>query len=143
MAILPDTDIELGKWYSATQAPPDLTAESLENNYSMILNTDDSGPRTGFYNHQDKTFYWQNERMADQSRSQKANDNQEIEEAKSVNAWLIIPNAPDFSGVQNDMVKSYADSLLVEEDDEDSIDDGFVSKGERDRPAHPVNPSLH
>ncbi|MCK8493542.1 hypothetical protein M0L20_16875 [Spirosoma sp. RP8] len=162
MATLPGTDIELGKWYPATQPPPDLYVEPLINKYAMILNIVGFGPLPGFYMHQDGKFYWHceryddfdDERMPGWSRSQEINNNLDwvTDEAKSVNAWMLIPDAPeDFPSVQDDAVNSYVGTLPTDGDndkydideDEDDIDDGFITGPAGGRPLHPINPSLN
>lgn len=103
--VLPGTDIEVGKWYSATQRPPILkgkASEEEEDEFDLILGIKDVGARPGFYVPEEDQYYWHCERydsfddepVPGWTREQEINNNLEptYEKARGVVCWLIIPN---------------------------------------------------
>lgn len=159
--LLPGTDIELGKWYPATQTPPAILDNEQEGSwFTMILGIPQLGPIPGFYSTKEGLFYWHCERYDEfddepiegWTRSQEINNNLDwvYDVAKGVSCWMIIPGMPDFPTIQDDAKNSYIGSIdsdddldegLDEDDNDDSSDDFFDER--YTTPNTPVDPRLN
>ena len=97
--IIHGTDIEIGKWYHATQLPPGLIDEKGREKYSLLLGIKDLGLIPGHYSESRKAYEWDCQRFTGAPRSgslskEEINNNLEwvLEPARGVSCWMIIPD---------------------------------------------------
>lgn len=149
MAILPGTDVELGKWYPADLTPPDLNKEEWDGRYELLLGIKGFGIRSGFYS--EDAYYWHCERydsfddehIPGWTRDQEINNNLDLvyEKARGLICWMIIPDfdndQPSFDGTN--FYDPDPDEVYGTEDDEDDLDD----EDDEDLSQGAIIPPLH
>lgn len=114
---IPGTDIEIGKWYPATQPPP-----VVDENFEMLLGIEGFGAVPGDYQPDKKQYEWHCQRYDDfddenigvLTDKQSVNSNLDwvIEKARGVAGWIILPAMPDSWGSYDG--SSYDDPLPEE-----------------------------
>ena len=97
--IVPGTDIELGKWYHATQIPPKLTDERGREKYSLLLGIKDLGMIPGHYSESRKAYEWDCQRYEGEPRPGWISNDEinrkldwVLEPARGVSCWMVIPD---------------------------------------------------
>ena len=96
---IPGTDIQLGKWYHATQIPPQLTNHLGKDKYRLLLGIKGLGMIPGHYSESRKAYEWDCQRYEGAPRPgwisrQAINNNLEwvLELARGVSCWMVIPD---------------------------------------------------
>ena len=96
---LSGTNIQIGKWYHATQIPPQLTNRLGKEKYSLLLGIKGLGMIPGLYSVSRNAYEWDCQRYEGAPRSgwisrEEINKNLDwvLEPAKGVSCWMIIPD---------------------------------------------------
>ena len=96
---IPGTDIQIGKWYHATQTPPRLTDGQGRQKYSLLLGVKDLGMIPGVYSESRNAYEWDCQRYEGMpmpgwiSRNEINNKlDWVLEPARGVSCWMIIPD---------------------------------------------------
>ncbi|WP_461117795.1 hypothetical protein [Spirosoma jeollabukense] len=96
---VPGTDIQIGKWYHATQIPPRLTDGQGMQKYSLLLGVKDLGMIPGIYSESRQSYEWDCQRYAGPPRAgwlSRAEINTRLEwvleAARGVSCWMVIPD---------------------------------------------------
>jgi hypothetical protein len=137
--LIPNTRIELSKWYPATTLPTSLQDDPdmqlLQEDYTMLLGIDGHGIVSGFlfnneyYAHVQRYDDFDDEPIDGYSRTEEINLNLEweTERAYGVTCWMMVPDMPKELPVAEGYEGNYWDAYGGHDDSNKDNDDNEPS----------------
>ena len=133
---IPGTDIQIGKWYHATQIPPRLIDSQGRQKYSLLLGVKDLGMIPGIYSESRKAYEWDCQRYEGEPRPGWISNDEinrkldwVLEPARGVSCWMVIPDFDNkiasidgLTGFATDSKKGSSDQATNVDEEERRLD---------------------